>query len=52
MATTCSFTHGIKNETAVSPRHSSDQEKELAAIIAAAELAFDHVFCGRQNIAA
>ena len=52
MATICSFQRVINNEIAVSPHHSTDREMELAAIIAAAELAFDQVFRARQAIAA
>ena len=52
MATTCPFQRVGKNKPAVLPNRLTDREIELAAIIAAAELAFDKVFRARQDIAA
>ena len=52
MTTICPFQRVIKEKNAVSPNHSTDREMELAAIIAAAELAFDQVSRARQDLAA
>ena len=52
MATICPFQRITKNKNAVPSNHSTDREMELAAIIAAAELAFDRVFRAHQDLAA
>jgi hypothetical protein len=52
MAAICSFQRVISDETAASPHHSTDREKELMAIIAAAESPFDRVLCARRVVAA
>jgi hypothetical protein len=52
MATICPFRYATESKTALPPNRSTDIEMELAAIIAAAELAFDQVSRARQDIAA
>ena len=52
MTTICPFNRATRTKTAVSPVKSTDPEVELAAILAAAERAFDQVSLGRQDIAA
>ena len=51
MGTVCAFQRSTKNTTKVSAVTASDRENELTAIIAAAELAFDQVYCGREAMA-
>ena len=52
MATICPFHRVTKNTPTALPARVTDLEVELAAILAAAELAFDRVCRGRQDIAA
>ena len=51
MTETCPFNRATRTKAAVS-QQSTDPEVELAAILAAAEFAFDQVSLGRQDIAA
>ena len=52
MPTICPFNRATRTKKALSPDKLTDPEIELAAILAAAELAFDQVFHSRQDLAA
>ena len=52
MATICPFNRAGKNKTARLPVAANDRELELLAILTVAEMAFDQVYCAREDMAA
>lgn len=52
MATICPLHRATRNTTAMPAAPATDREVELAAIFAAAELAFDQLYGARDELAA